>query len=212
MLPVLHGPTYSTYTRSARLAFLEKGVDYRLQEVDIFGGDAAKAPFLALSPFGKVPVLEHGGAVIYETAAIVRYIDETFPGPSLQPGDPLHRARMGQIMGLIDAYAYRTLVGEIVMQRLVLPVLGRRTSAQVVRKAVPAMRQSLRALEDLAADDAWLCGDAISLADLHLAPIFHFFAETPEGRRILPTLPKLGLWWSVMRERDCMQRTVPRLI
>ncbi len=210
--PVLHGPTYSTYTRTARLAFHEKGIEYRLEDVDIFGGAAAKAPFLALSPFGKVPVLTHGDAVIYETAAIVRYIDEAFPGPALQPADPLPRARMGQIMGLIDAYAYRTLVGDIVMQRVVLPVLGRRTSPQIVRKAVPAMRQSLRALEELAAADRFLCGDTLSLADLHLAPIFHYFAETPEGRRILPTLPKLARWWPVLRERDSMRQTVPRLV
>lgn len=210
-LPVLHGPTYSTYTRTARLAFHEKDVEYRLAEVDIFGGDAAKVPFLALSPFGKVPVLEHRGAAIYETAAIVRYIDEAFPGPKLQPTDPLARARMGQIIGLIDAYAYRTLVGEIVMQRIVLPVLGRRTNPQIVRKAVPEMRQSLRALEALAADDAYLCGDALSLADLHLAPIVHYFADTPEGRRILPTLPKLARWWPAMRERDSMRGTLPTL-
>ena len=209
--PVLHGPTYSTYTRTARLAFHEKGVEYRLTEVDIFGGDAAKAPSLALSPFGKVPVLEHRGAVIYETAAIVRYIDEAFPGPKLQPTDPLTRARMGQVIGLIDAYAYRTLVGEIVMQRVVLPVLGRRTNPQIVRKAVPAMRQSLRALESLAADDEFLCGDALSLADLHLAPIVHYFADTPEGKRILPTLPKLARWWPAMRERDSMRWTLPTL-
>ena len=210
--PVLHGPTYSTYTRTARLAFHEKGVEYRLEDVDIFGGAAAKEPFLTLNPFAKVPVLVHGDAVIYETAAITRYIDEAFSGPSLQPSDPLHRARMGQIMGLIDAYAYRTLVGDIVMQRVVLPVLGRRTNAQIVRKAVPAMRQSLRVLEDLAAvDGRFLCGDTLSLADLHLAPIFHYFAETPEGRRILPTLPKLARWWPVLRERDSMRQTVPQL-
>jgi glutathione S-transferase len=210
-LPVLHGPTYSTYTRTARLAFHEKGIEYRLADVDIFGGDAAKAPFLALSPFGKVPVLEHRGAAIYETAAIARYIDEAFSGPALQPTDPLLRARMGQIVGLIDAYAYRTLVGEIVMQRVVLPVLGRRTNPQIVRKAVPAMRQSLHALEALAADDEFLCGPALSLADLHLAPIVHYFSGTPEGKRILPTLPKLVRWWPAMRERDSMRRTLPTL-
>jgi glutathione S-transferase len=97
------------------------------------------------------------------------------------------------------------------MQRAVLPVLGRRTNPQVVRKAVPAMRQSLRALEELAAEGAWLCGNALSLADLHLAPIMHYFADTPEGRRVLPTLPKLARWWPVMRERESMRQTVPRL-
>lgn len=209
--PVLHGPNYSTYTRSARLALIEKGVPYVLDEVDMLGGAAAKAPFLALNPFGKVPVLEHAGAVIYETAAINRYVDEAFDGPALQPAAALARARMGQIMGIVDAYAYRTLVGEIVMQRIVLPALGRRTNPQIVRRAVPAMRQSLHALETLATDGAYLCGEALSLADLHLAPIFGYFVETPEGRRALSGLPKLAVWWPRMRERRSMQETMPRL-
>jgi glutathione S-transferase len=209
--PVLHGPNYSTYTRSARLALIEKGVAYRLAEIDLLAGATMNEAFLALSPFGKVPVFEHGEAVIYETAAINRYVDEAFDGPRLQPADPLARAHMGQIMGVIDAYAYRTLVGEIVMQRIVLPALRRRTNPQIVRKAVPAMRQSLLAIDALTADAPWLAGETLSLADLHLAPIFGYFAETPEGRRILPTLPRLAGWWERMRERPSMHETVPTL-
>jgi glutathione S-transferase len=209
--PVLHGPNYSTYTRSVRLALIEKGVDYTLREIDLLGGATMHEAFLALSPFGKVPVLQHGTLTIYETTAINRYIDESFDGPALQPSDPVARARMNQIIGVIDAYAYRTLVGDIVMQRIVLPALKRRPNAQVLRQAAPAMRRVLLALEALAIEAPFLTGGNPSLADLHLAPIFGFFAETPEGRRVLPTMPRLSLWWSHMAERECIRATVPRL-
>ena len=208
---VLHGPNYSTYTRSVRLALIEKGVDYTLREIDLLGGATMQEAFLALSPFGKVPVLQHGTLTVYETAAINRYIDEAFDGPSLQPSDPVARVRMNQIVGVIDAYAYRTLVGDIVMQRIVLPALKRRPNAQVLRKAAPDMRRVLLALEALAAEAPYLTGGKPSLADLHLAPIFGFFAETPEGRRVLPTLPRLGQWWPRMAERESIRATVPRL-
>jgi glutathione S-transferase len=209
--PVLHGPNYSTYTRSARLALVEKGVDYTLREIDLLGGATMNEAFLALSPFGKVPVLEHDGLVIYETAAINRYVDEAFEGPALQPSAPAERARMNQILGVIDAYAYGTLVGEIVMQRVVLPALKRRANPQRLRKAAPAMRRALHALEALAADAPFLAGHNLSLADLHLAPIVDYFAGTPEGRRLLPGLPRLGAWWPRMAGRESIRMTVPRL-
>jgi glutathione S-transferase len=209
--PVLHGPNYSTYTRSVRLALIEKDVDYALREIDLLGGATLHEAFLALSPFGKVPVLQHGALTIYETVAINRYVDEAFDGPALQPSDPVARARMNQIIGVVDAYAYRTLVGDIVMQRIVLPALKRRPNAQVLRKAAPDMRRVLLALEALAAEAPFLTGSSPTLADLHLAPIFGFFAETPEGRRVLPTLPRLSLWWPRMAERESIRTTVPRL-
>ena len=50
-----------------------------------------------------MPAFEHDGFELYETAAIMHYVDETFPGPSLRPGGPRERARMEQILGLINA-------------------------------------------------------------------------------------------------------------
>jgi glutathione S-transferase len=65
--PVVYGPAYSTYTRTARLALEEKGVDYKLEEVDILSGAAQSPAHLARQPFGKVPAFEHDGFRLYET-------------------------------------------------------------------------------------------------------------------------------------------------
>src|SRR5262249_20774831 len=108
--PVLYGPAYSTYTRTARLAFEEKGAGYRLEEVDILKGAGQAPAYLAKHPFGKVPALDHDGFMLYETTAIARYVDEAFPGPKLQPSDAKQRARMTQIMSIVDAYAYPALI------------------------------------------------------------------------------------------------------
>ena len=104
--PVIHGPAYSTYTRTARLALEEKGVAYTLDEVDLLSGASQKPDHLARHPFGKVPAFTHDDLSLYETAAIARYADEAFPGPKLQPGDVKRRARMMQIISIIDSYAY----------------------------------------------------------------------------------------------------------
>ena len=99
--PIVYGPNYSTYARSARLALEEKGVPYRLEEVDLMQGGTTQPAYLKRQPFAKVPAFEHDGFPLYETAAIERYVDETFPGPKLQPDDSKRRARMTQIVSVI---------------------------------------------------------------------------------------------------------------
>jgi glutathione S-transferase len=98
--PIVYGPAYSTYARITRLALEEKGVDYDLVEVDLLAG-AAKAPeHLARHPF------EHDGFELYETDAIMRYVNATFPGQDLDPADAKGRARMAQAISVIGGYAY----------------------------------------------------------------------------------------------------------
>src|SRR6185312_4038374 len=103
MTVVLHGYRHSVYLRIVRLALAEKGTSYERIEVNPFAPDLPKA-YLELHPFGKVPALVHVGFAVYETAAIVRYVDRAFPGPALQPADPRALARMDQIMAVVDAY------------------------------------------------------------------------------------------------------------
>ena len=104
--PIVYGPAYSTYARTARLALEEKGVDYDLVEVDLLGGAAKASAHLARHPFGKVPAFEHDGFAVYETDVIMRYISAAFPGKDLEPEDAKGRARMAQAISIIGAMAW----------------------------------------------------------------------------------------------------------
>jgi glutathione S-transferase len=117
MALILHGYRYSVYQRIARLTLAEKGVAYEQTEVNPFAPDVPAA-YLALHPFGRVPALVHDGFALYETAAITRYIDRTFPGAALQPAEPRALARMDQIIGVVDAYAYWPLVRQVFSHRV----------------------------------------------------------------------------------------------
>ncbi|MFQ5959408.1 MAG: glutathione S-transferase family protein, partial [Alphaproteobacteria bacterium] len=135
--PVVYGPGYSTYTRSVLLTLEEKGVAYRLEEVDIFAGAHKEPGHLARHPFAKVPAFEHDGFALYETTAIMRYIDEAFAGATLQPGDAHERARLNQVLRIIDAYGYPALIGTIVIQRVVVPRTGGTPDEAAIEAAVP---------------------------------------------------------------------------
>ena len=150
--PILYGPGYSTYTRSARLALEEKGVPYSIVEVTTltqFVTEGMPKEQLSRHPFNKVPAFEHNGNMIYETSAIERYVDEAFDGPSLQPSDALALARMTQIIGVADWYAYDSLDLQIVIPRLVVPMMGGKSDEAATDAAIPGARKSANALEKL---------------------------------------------------------------
>jgi len=83
---VIHCIPGSPFSRSVFLALEEKRAGYRLAPV---APGTMKAPeHLARHPFGRVPVLDHGDLRLYETQAILRYIDRVLPDPALTPSDP----------------------------------------------------------------------------------------------------------------------------
>ncbi len=209
--PVIYGPAFSTYVRSVRLALEEKGAPYRLEEVNILEGAHQTPEHRARHPFAKVPAFEHDGFEIYETAAIMRYVDETFAGPSLQPDEPRARARMTQVHGIMNAYAYPACIGACVVQRLVVPLTGGTPDEAVIAEAVPLATTSVEALEALIGEKDFFAGTTLSLADLHVAPVYDYFSQTPEGETALQGTPNLRRWWAGMSERASVQKTKPAL-
>lgn len=209
--PVIHGPDYSTYVRSVRLAFEEKPAEYRLEPVDLLGGAGHKEGHLKRQPFGKVPAFEHDGFAFYEASAIMRYVDQVFPGRALQPSDPRQAARMNVVMSVIDSYAYGAILGKIVWQRLITPMMGGQCDDALVEQARPMAARCLAEFERIKGSDPLLAGPELSLADLHLAPVMAYFSMTPDFAGLTEACPGLRRWWDAMAARPSMQATQPRL-
>jgi glutathione S-transferase len=205
----LFGADYSVYVRSARLALEEKGVAYELVPIDVFAPGGPPDSFLKLNPFGKIPALQHGGLTLYETAAILRYVDEAFTGPPLQPEDASGRARMSQILSILDNHAYRTLVWDIYVERVANPKDGIPADEVRIASATGPARKVLAALENLTEDGPFLLGDALTLADCHAAPMLTLFERAEEGRTLLKGAPKLSRWLEDFRQRAGFRTTEP---
>ena len=205
--PILFGAAYSVYVRAARLALAEKGVAYRLVEIDIFAEGGPPADYAARHPFGRIPAFEHDGFRLYESGAITRYVDEAFPGPPLQPEDPRGRARVNQILSILDSYAYRTLVWDIFVERVRAPRQGRAPDEARIAAALPRAEICLAALADLMGAGPWLAGPQLTLADLHAAPIFAYAVLAPEGAALLARHDGIRRWWEKMAARASMAAT-----
>ena len=206
MKPVLLGPSYSVYVRIVKIVLAEKGVDYGQVEFDVFDRDTWPADWLQRHPFGLVPAFEHDGFRLYETRAITRYVDETFAGPPLQPDNPRGRARMEQAISLLDGQGYRPMVWGIYVERVSRGKTGESDEAAIAA-ALPKAERCLAALTEILGGQAFLAGPDFSLADAQAAPIFDYFVNAEEGRKLLDRQPTLAAWWERVSARASVRLT-----
>lgn len=207
MTVTVYGADYSCYVRIVRLALEEKGVTYRLVPVDIFAEEERTPDYLARQPFGKIPSFDHDGFRLYEASAISRYVDAAFDGPALLSGDARTRARIDQIISVCDSYVYQPLVWDVYVERLEKGARGEKSDEDRIADGLDRAKISLAAITSLMSGRTWLAGDAVTLADLHLAPMMDFFLMTLEGRRTIAGFPLLGAWWERMKRRPSMLAT-----
>lgn len=210
MSVILYGYQYSVYLRIARLALLEKAVTFDFVDVNPFSEDLSD-DYLKLHPFKRVPTLLHQGFALYETEAITRYIDDAFSGPPLQPIEPKQRARMSQIISIINSYGYTPMVRQVFSQRVFRPLYDMKIEEEEISKGIVASKTVLNALEVIALEGLQLTGKELSLADLYLAPMIDYFVTAPEGENLFSQYPTLSEWWRNMRSRDSMQISDPGL-
>lgn len=206
----LYGLERSVYTRIARLALEEKGVPYALVETEIFGPGGVPAAHRERHPFGRIPVLAHDGFLLYETAAITRYVDEAFDGPALQPAGAALRARMNQAIGLLDAYAYRPMVWGVFVERMRAINSGAAADEARIAESLAVARTSLQALDSLAQWRPFFCGGQPGLADCHAFPMLRCFSLVPDGAALLGEFPAVQAWMATMLGRPAVQRTRTR--
>ena len=205
--PIVYGWAGSTYVWSTRLALAEKGVAHELVEIEI--GAHHEHSHLSRHPFAKMPAFEHDGFALYETQAILRYIDEGFPVAPLQPTELHEFSRMNQIMGIVDAYAAPSIGAGILFNRMLAPRLGLPVDEAAVAAALPQARLCVAEIARLMGDQTYLAGERISLADLMAIPLFYYFGRLPEGEAPLAEFPNIRPWMRRIEERQSFQVTKP---
>lgn len=203
---VVHGIPGSPFGRSVFATLEEKGARYRLAPVA--PGTLKSEPHISRHPFGRVPVLEHDGFLLYETQAILRYLDRVLPQPALTPADAKAAACMDQVMNVNDWYLFPGVANVIAFQRVVRPrLLGQPPDEAAIAEAMPRAQAVMSELSRLLGDRAYFAGDALTLADLHVAPQLDFFADAPEWKLLTRSAPNLVSWLDRVTSRPSFQAT-----
>ena len=206
---IVHGIVFSPYVRSVLLGLKEKHAPHRLVPMRL--GDHQGDDHRRRNPFMRVPTIEHDGFVLYETQAILRYIDALYSAPSFQPKDARAAARVSQIVGIVDCYLFSGVTLAISRRRRRASLLGEVPDEAAIAAALPGARICIAELERLKNPGRFLAGDGLSLADLMVAPQLDLFTRTPEGAAMLEGSVMLD-WLTMMRARESMQATTPEIL
>jgi glutathione S-transferase len=203
---VIHSIPGSPFGRAVLVALEEKGAAYRL--VPVAPGTLRTPEHLACHPFGRVPYVEHGDFKLYETAAIVRYVDRVLPEPALTPANPLAAARMDQLMNVNDWYLFQGVANVIGFQRIIRPrLMGLDSDEDAIAAAMPKAHIVFGELSRQLGDRPYFVGESITLADVILAPQLGFFAATPEWEPLTANSPNVRQWLDRMNARPSMRAT-----
>jgi len=208
---VVHTIPGSPFARAALATLEEKGAPCRL--VPMTPQDMRGPRHLALHPFGRLPILEHGEFRLYETQAILRYIDRVIPRPALTPHDPELAARMDQLMNVNDWYLFRDASAPIGFQRVVGPrLLGLTPDEAVIAAALPKAQLVFDELARMLSANSFMVGEMLTLADLLIAPQLDMLSGTPEWAALVRGHKNLSEWLGRMNARPSMQATTPERV
>ena len=182
------------YVQRAAIALAEKGVPFRRTNIDLADKPAW---FLAISPLGKVPLLRTQGEVLFESAAIVEYLEDT-QAPPLHPSDALKRA---QHRGWIE---FGSGLLNDVWNFYVAP------DEEAMRAKAAVVRQKFERIEAVLADGPYFDGERFSVVDAVFAPVFRYWNAFDRIGEfgMLGGLPKVAAWRAALAARPSVRAAV----
>ncbi len=200
MLTLYYHPV-STFSRRVRIALLEKQISAEMIEVDLFVKAQHRPEYLAKNPYGRVPAIEEDGLVLFESTAILEYLEATRPTPPLLPADERQRALVRMHMRLCDlelAEPGRT----ILLPKRFLPETMWRLDRMAEARA--RIQKHFTILEEQLGGREFLVGNQLSLADVCYAPFLQFvpMMEVALG-------PQTEAWAAGILARPSLQETRP---
>ncbi len=197
----LHYHPLSTFARRVRIALIEKGITAELVEVDMVARAHRGPAYLALNPYGRVPTLEEDGFVLYESTAILQYLEETHPTPPLVPADARGRALAAMHVKLCDLQLARH-TGTIIFPKRFLP--KDRWDEKAMAQAKKEIESHLAIVEAQLQGKQYLVGDRYSHVEVCYTPFVEFFPLM----EITPP-PAVAAWVARLLERPSARETKP---
>ncbi len=199
----LWGRETSSNVQCVRWALEELGLAYERIDVGEGFGGLDTAEFLAMNPMGKIPVIEDGETVLFESGAILRHLARCHGDDGFWPADPAVRAR-------VDMWAEWAKLE--VAEQFTLPVFWRvvrtpaaRRDAGVIAGAVETLEVALTIAEDRLARHDWLASERMTPADIWLGHVLYRYFTIDIARR---PLPALRAYYERLTERPAYRRAV----
>lgn len=198
----LHYHPMSTYSRRVRMALLEKQIPHELVLVDMVARKHRDPAYLALNPYGRVPLLQEGDFLLYESTAILAYLEAEYTQPPLAPADARQRALLDMHMKLCDIQLARQ-AGTIMFPKRFLP--KERWDEKAMAQAKGEIEKHLAIVERQLAGKEYLVADRYTLAEICYTPFVQFLPVM----EVMPP-PAVAKWVERMLARPSAVQTAPK--
>jgi len=198
----------SPYAWRVWLALEHKQLTYDLQTMSFSAGDLRTPEFLAINPRHRVPALVDDVFSLYESAAIVEYLDEKYPGPTLFPGDTQQRAIVRRLVREADEY-FADAMDELLHEILFKP--QEKWSAERIQRGRQRLADELAVWEGLVRDD--FVAGPVSAADYTLYPMVALTLRCDKKKPDLAVNslvgPRLSAWMERIEALPYFRKTWP---
>jgi len=184
--------------QKVRFALLELGLDCEIVPVDLTKGEHRNREFLALNPYGRVPVLTDGDLTLWESHAILAYLGEK--AGKMWPTSAAGRADALRWLFFLSGHVTPP-AAELARNRIAVKFIGGKPDEDAIARGEKALPDVIRIVEGKLAKSKWLLGNDFTLVDCAYAPILNItekagfsFAEFPNVRAYMKAIRSRSAW------------------
>lgn len=204
----VYGMKGSTCTRKVLTVLAEKNAEFEFEVVDLGKGEHKQPAHLARQPFGVIPVLQDGSFTMYESRAIIRYLNEKLPGTQLVPAKLEDKARMEQWIS-VEFSNFTPTAMKIIYQTVFGKWRGQAPDMDVVNKARDAIQSTCDILDKALAGNQYFAGESFSLADVGFMPYVEYLFVGESGD-LITSRPNFNAWWTRVSARPSWKKVTAR--
>jgi len=190
--------------QKVRFALLELGLDCEIVPVDLTKGEHRNREFLALNPYGRVPVLIDGDLTLWESHAILAYLGEK--AGKMWPTSAAGRADALRWLFFLSGHVTPP-AAELARNRIAVKFIGGKPDEDAIARGEKALPDVIRIVEGKLAKSKWLLGNDFTLVDCAYAPILNI---TEKAGFSLAEFPNVRAYMEAIRSRSAWQET-PKL-
>lgn len=205
----LYGHPISANTRKVLILLAEKGHAAEFVVVDLMAKEHKQEAHLARQPFGHIPVLEDDGFSLFESNAILRYLDQKLPTPTLTPKELHDRGRMEQWFSVEQAELYPAM-RKIHAREYARMMKLEDPGPAVVEQGKSETSHLLDVLTKALGSSDYLAGDRFSLVDLCWLPGLNMLFDAKLGQMVTER-PNLAGWWQRVSSRPSWRKLLSDL-
>ena len=201
----------SPFSWKVHLALEHRKIPHTLKVLSFQEGDMKKPAFKAINPRGQVPTIVEDGYALWESAAILEYLDDRFPqGEKLFPGEAKERARIRRIAREADEYCYKEGVSPITIEYFWKD--GNPPDENVVKTSRDKVAEELDYLAGQLRGETFADG-ALTAADFTLYPFVAFCKRItfrkPESKLTDAIPAKIAAWAKRIESQPWFDKTYP---